>query len=210
MSRASVSQLDLLATAPPWEPPWRKRVEEVFWRRVSIGPDANDCWYYSGPRNQRGYGQIASGVKALRGAHRFSWALHNRRLIPDGRWVLHSCDRPPCVNPAHLRLGSPEDNTQDRIERCRGRGPEGAHHDPTKRQIDILRFIESSVRKRGVPPSIREIGAHFLMASTNGVNDQLKALERKGLILRGRCVARALVLTAEGIEALTAPRQEAQ
>ena len=49
----------------------------------------------------------------------------------------------------------------------------------TRRQADILDFIIESIRDRGCPPTIAEIGDEFGIASTNGVNDHLVALARK-------------------------------
>jgi repressor LexA len=54
----------------------------------------------------------------------------------------------------------------------------------TKRQRDILDFIIECIRDNGSPPTIAEIGDHFGITSTNGVNDHLLALERKGFIER--------------------------
>lgn len=54
----------------------------------------------------------------------------------------------------------------------------------TSRQRAILQFIIESIRDRGCPPTIAEIGEEFGIASTNGVNDHLLALERKGYIAR--------------------------
>ena len=54
----------------------------------------------------------------------------------------------------------------------------------TTRQQAILEFIISGIRDRGYPPTIAEIGEEFNIASTNGVNDHLLALERKGFIER--------------------------
>ena len=52
----------------------------------------------------------------IRRAHRVSFLL-NVGEIPEGMSVLHSCDNPPCVNPRHLRLGTQQDNMDDRMER---------------------------------------------------------------------------------------------
>lgn len=54
----------------------------------------------------------------------------------------------------------------------------------TRRQQDILDFVIECIREQGLPPTIAEIGAHFGIASTNGVNDHLVALEKKGYIER--------------------------
>ena len=62
----------------------------------------------------------------------------------------------------------------------------------TERQEKILAFIKRSIQEQGYPPTIREIGEHFGIRSTNGVNDHLKALERKGYLVRGELKSRAL------------------
>lgn len=62
----------------------------------------------------------------------------------------------------------------------------------TERQKMILDFIKQSIRERGYPPSLREIGAHMGIKSTNGVNDHLTALERKGYLRRDSMKSRAL------------------
>lgn len=65
----------------------------------------------------------------------------------------------------------------------------------TERQREILNFIVRESELRGFPPTIREIGEEMDIRSTNGVNDHLKALERKGFLLRGEQQSRALVPT---------------
>jgi repressor LexA len=62
----------------------------------------------------------------------------------------------------------------------------------TERQREILDFISDSIRKRGYPPTLREIGSHFGIKSTNGVNDHLRALEKKGYLHREDLKSRAL------------------
>jgi repressor LexA len=65
----------------------------------------------------------------------------------------------------------------------------------TERQREILNFIVRESELRGFPPTIREIGEEMDIRSTNGVNDHLKALERKGYLLRGEQQSRSLVPT---------------
>jgi repressor LexA len=62
----------------------------------------------------------------------------------------------------------------------------------TDRQQEILNFITSSITERGYPPTLREIGLHFGIRSTNGVNDHLRALEKKGFLQREDLKSRAL------------------
>lgn len=63
----------------------------------------------------------------------------------------------------------------------------------TDRQKEILGFIIRQTEERGFPPTIREIGEEMEISSTNGVNDHLKALERKGYLTRGDQQSRSLV-----------------
>ncbi len=65
----------------------------------------------------------------------------------------------------------------------------------TDRQREILDFIVSTSEERGYPPTIREIGEQMDIRSTNGVNDHLKALERKGYLTRAEQQSRSLVPT---------------
>ena len=62
----------------------------------------------------------------------------------------------------------------------------------TRRQEQILQFITHRIEEQGYPPTIREIGEEMGIRSTNGVNDHLKALERKGALVRDGLKSRAL------------------
>lgn len=68
----------------------------------------------------------------------------------------------------------------------------------TKRQEQTLDFIRRSISERGYPPTLREIGEHMGIRSTNGVNDHLRALERKGYLRREDMKSRALKLVDAG------------
>jgi repressor LexA len=62
----------------------------------------------------------------------------------------------------------------------------------TDRQRQVLDYIGRSIERRGYPPTLREIGEHMGIRSTNGVNDHLKALEKKGYLEREDLKSRAL------------------
>src|SRR5687768_4789773 len=66
----------------------------------------------------------------------------------------------------------------------------------TKRQEQTLDFIRRSIEDRGYPPTLREIGESMGIRSTNGVNDHLRALERKGYLSREDMKSRALRLVS--------------
>jgi repressor LexA len=66
----------------------------------------------------------------------------------------------------------------------------------TARQEQTLDFIRQSIQERGYPPTLREIGEYMGIRSTNGVNDHLRALERKGYLRREDMKSRALKLVS--------------
>jgi repressor LexA len=72
----------------------------------------------------------------------------------------------------------------------------------TDRQLEVLRFIARQIEDAGYPPTIREIGEALDIRSTNGVNDHLKALERKGFLTRDPVKSRALIPTSSAREVL--------
>lgn len=99
-----------------------RTLAERFWSKVDRrGPE--ECWLWTASLNRAGYGTIGiDRGSAL--ASRVSWSLANGP-IPPGLDVLHSCDNPPCVNPAHLRSGTHPENMKDMAARNRNRQPKG-------------------------------------------------------------------------------------
>ena len=75
----------------------------------------------------------------------------------------------------------------------------------TEKQQLVFDFIRASINERGYPPTLREIGEHFRIRSTNGVNDHLKALERKGYLQREELKSRALRPVGSSGEAIEVP-----
>lgn len=97
-----------------------------FWGKVDTS-DPEGCWPWEASRAGLGYGQVQvadgvllPGIAGIQAAHRVAYFLAHRRW-PGDLYVLHSCDNPPCVQPAHLRLGTAADNAADMINRSRHR-----------------------------------------------------------------------------------------
>lgn len=68
----------------------------------------------------------------------------------------------------------------------------------TQRQTDVLDAIRESIAARGFPPTLRELMRRFGIRSTNGVNDHLRALERKGFIVRVGSISRGIRISDPG------------
>ena len=107
-----------LAAEARWTQP--SDLPSRFWSKVDRrGPD--ECWPWKGALIPNGYGSLGTvevdgRVRTQVGAHRVSF------FIANGYWprmVRHTCDNPPCVNPAHLLSGDAKSNAQDMLDRGR-------------------------------------------------------------------------------------------
>jgi len=90
------------------------------WLLGKLTPRASGCMEWSGTRTDRGYGVVRIRHRQWR-AHRLAWTAFNGP-IPNGLFVCHKCDNPPCCNPEHLFVGTPQDNVTDAVKKGRHAG----------------------------------------------------------------------------------------
>ena len=131
----------------------RKRpLAERFWSGVKIGkPDA--CWPWMRQRNPQGYGKLKVDGFHVR-AHRIAYQLARRRRLSSKLHVLHSCDNPPCCNPAHLFRGTDLDNMRDCMAKRRRASTRGENNGDAKLTERQVRVILGASRAIGVAPRL--------------------------------------------------------
>ena len=119
-------------------------LEHRFWKKVikngplpASCPERGNCWTWTGATLPWGYGKIGEQGKTP-SAHRTSWEIHFGP-VPDGMFVLHYCDNPPCTNPAHLFLGSNGDNRHDSV--AKHRHAYGSRFPQSKLTPELVRTI---------------------------------------------------------------------
>ncbi len=118
-------------------------LEEVIQAR-SIPEPNSGCWLWTGRiQTDSRYGTMYIDNRRYY-AHRLSWEAHNGRPIPDGLFVCHHCDTPPCVNPSHLFIGTKRDNALDRERKGRGNQPVGERNGKSRLTLSDVELILSS------------------------------------------------------------------
>ena len=121
--------------------------EARFWAKVNR-LKVDDCWIWIASLDKDMYGKFRlceDGKKIDIRAHVYSWQLYTGRPVPKGGQVCHKCDHPYCVNPAHLFLGTTQDNTKDRDEKGRqARGETSGNAKHTEQQVVDIRAMHTN------------------------------------------------------------------
>ena len=124
---------------------------------ANVSKQENGCWLWTGAVSKKrgGYGAFThrpSGVHQQR-AHRASFEIYNDVVLKEEEHVLHTCDTPSCVNPAHLFKGDQAKNMADKV--TKGRQNKGVGHGMHKLQPEHVLAIRQDSRKQAV------IAAHY-------------------------------------------------
>ena len=139
--------------------PELESLKQRLYSRVAVN---GECVEFAGARIRFNYGTIGHAGKNLK-AHRAAWMVHFGE-IPAGCFVLHRCDNPPCINPAHLFLGTHKDNMRDMVCKRRqavgirqgqhihphrtARGERHGRHTLTSTEVEMIRLLDAFLKQR--------------------------------------------------------------
>ena len=113
----------------------RLSTKERFEAKIKVMESG--CHEWQSTMHWGGYGKMYLAGRQVP-AHRAAWMIH-RGEIPEGRWILHTCDNRRCVNPDHLYAGTPAQNAQDKVARFTGLWGKMLYGEEDHRRVHELR-----------------------------------------------------------------------
>lgn len=119
---------------------WAKSPEDYLEQRITR---TSECWLWDRGKDKDGYGQCHDSKWAkLLGVTRAHQLAYRAWVgpIPEGMFVCHTCDNPPCVNPDHLWLGTAKTNNADMMQKGRYVSPHAVHDLRKVKPEDVLQY----------------------------------------------------------------------
>lgn len=146
-----------IAANPITNQPYSKGILDRFWSKVE---KTDTCWLWTGATTKCGYGVLKIGGRKGKPvyAHRLSLEIHSGKPL-EAAHVVHRCDNPRCVNPAHLFPGTNQDNIADMVAKGRqARGEKSGSARLTAEQVGEIQALSAS----GVGPTeiSKQYGVH--------------------------------------------------
>ena len=134
-----------------------KTLEQRFWSRVKRGGE-QDCWTWGGRREQGKYTygrlkiQKQDRTWTTGYAHRIAWELEHgpvpKQINGSRASIMHTCDNPACVNPAHLILGNQKHNLKDCVEKGRHKNGAKATNEYIRKLEQRIEYLEGIIKER--------------------------------------------------------------
>ena len=147
----------------------RPKAGTTFWDRVyGLAEAEGDCLIFRGCVNDDGYGRIVRNGRLVF-VHREVWA-RDHGPIPAMMCICHTCDKPACIEPSHLWLGTHADNMADRKRKGREAIRYGSQNPVSKLKEEDIPAIRAALR---TSESVISIARRY--AVTDGVIFSIRA-----------------------------------
>lgn len=147
-----------------------------FWGQVNMR-GKNDCWHW-GSVAQQYYAQFRIDGVSYRATHVAIFLSRGERVTGD-LVVCHTCDNPPCVNPAHLFIATVAENNADRQRKGRTKYPHiPAHVKPRGSQHALAKLDEASASE--IKERLRHGESQYRIADRFGVHQSTISLIKNG------------------------------